>query len=73
MKNISQKRKKFEIIELFLYNKLGYKEEYLLDTGLCKQYDDGRVVDTFHDRVMFPIHSTSGRVIAFGPLNEYRK
>ena len=45
---------------------LGYKEEYLLDTGLCKQYDDGRVVDTFHDRVMFPIHSTSGRVIAFG-------
>ena len=44
----------------------GYKEEYLLDTGLCKQYDDGRVVDTFHDRVMFPIHSASGRVIAFG-------
>ena len=43
----------------------GYKEEYLLDTGLCKQYDD-RVVDTFHDRVMFPIHSVSGRVIAFG-------
>ena len=45
---------------------LGYKEEYLLDTGLCKQYDDGRIVDTFHDRVMFPIHSASGRVIAFG-------
>ena len=44
----------------------GYKEEYLLDTGLCKQYDDGRVVDTFHDRVMFPIHSASGRIIAFG-------
>ena len=44
----------------------GYKEEYLLDSGLCKQYDDGRIVDTFHDRVMFPIHSTSGRVIAFG-------
>ena len=44
----------------------GYKEEYLLDTGLCKKYDDGRVVDTFHDRVIFPIHSVSGRVIAFG-------
>ena len=44
----------------------GYKEEYLIDTGLCKQYDDGRVVDTFYDRVMFPIHSVSGRVIAFG-------
>lgn len=44
----------------------GYKEEYLLDTGLCKKYEDGRVVDTFHDRVIFPIHSVSGRMIAFG-------
>ena len=44
----------------------GYKEEYLLDTGLCKKFDDGRVVDTFHDRVIFPIHSVSGRMIAFG-------
>lgn len=44
----------------------GYKEEYLLDTGLCKKFDDGRVVDTFHDRVIFPIHSISGRMIAFG-------
>ena len=44
----------------------GYKEEYLLDTGLCKKYDDGRVVDTFYDRVIFPIHSVSGRMIAFG-------
>ena len=44
----------------------GYKEEYLIDTGLCKQYDDGQVADMFRDRVMFPIHSLSGRVIAFG-------
>ena len=44
----------------------GYKEEYLLDTGLCKKFDDGRVVDTFYDRVIFPIHSAQGRVIAFG-------
>ena len=44
----------------------GYKEEYLLDTGLCKKFDDGRVVDTFYDRVIFPIHSLQGRVIAFG-------
>ena len=44
----------------------GYKEEYLLDTGLCKKFDDGRVVDTFYDRVIFPIHSVQGRVIAFG-------
>ena len=44
----------------------GYKEEFLVETGLCIKYDDGRLVDRFHDRVMFPIHSVSGRVIAFG-------
>ena len=44
----------------------GYKEEFLLETGLCVRYDDGRMADRFHDRVMFPIHSVSGRVIAFG-------
>ncbi len=44
----------------------GYKEEFLVETGLCVKYDDGRLVDRFHDRVIFPIHSVSGRVIAFG-------
>ena len=44
----------------------GYKEEFLIETGLSIKYDDGRFVDRFHDRVMFPIHSVSGRVIAFG-------
>ena len=44
----------------------GYKEEFLLETGLCVRYDDGHMADRFHDRVMFPIHSVSGRVIAFG-------
>ena len=44
----------------------GYKEEYLIETGLSIRYDDGRLVDRFHDRVIFPIHSVSGRVIAFG-------
>ena len=44
----------------------GYKEEFLLDAGLCLKYDDGRLVDRFFDRVIFPIHSVSGRVIAFG-------
>ncbi len=46
--------------------KAGYKEEFLIDTGLCYRRDDGKVVDRFHDRAMFPIHSPSGRVIAFG-------
>jgi DNA primase len=44
----------------------GYKEEFLIETGLCIRYDDGRLVDRFFDRVMFPIHSVSGRIIAFG-------
>ena len=44
----------------------GYKEEYLVDTGLCIRYDDGHLADRFFDRVIFPIHSVSGRVIAFG-------
>ena len=44
----------------------GYKEEFLVETGLCIKYDDGRLVDRFSDRVIFPIHSVSGRVIGFG-------
>ena len=44
----------------------GYKEEYLIDTGLCFKTEDGKVLDRFYDRVVFPIHSESGRVIAFG-------
>lgn len=43
----------------------GYKPEYLVDAGLCLQYDDGRIADRFHERVMFPIQSLSGRTIAF--------
>lgn len=45
----------------------GYKDEYLLETGLCAAYDsDNRLHDRFYDRVVFPIHSMSGRVVAFG-------
>lgn len=45
----------------------GYKDEYLLETGLCATYDsDNSLHDRFYDRVVFPIHSVSGRVIAFG-------
>jgi DNA primase len=44
----------------------GYKDEYLLETGLCSQWEDGSLHDRFYDRVIFPIHSVSGRVIAFG-------
>jgi len=45
--------------------KEGYKMEYLEKTGLTIKRDDW-VRDRFSGRVMFPIHSISGRVIAFG-------
>ncbi|MBR4826511.1 MAG: DNA primase [Bacteroidales bacterium] len=43
----------------------GYKLEYLLAAGLAVQREDGSVADKFRERVMFPIHSVSGRVLAF--------
>jgi len=43
----------------------GYKDEYLLGAGLAVQNEDGTLADKFRERVMFPIHSVSGRVIAF--------
>ena len=43
----------------------GYKDEYLLGAGLAVQNEDGSLTDKFRERVMFPIHSVSGRVIAF--------
>jgi DNA primase len=46
--------------------KAGYKEEFLVKTGLSIKKDDGALFDRFSGRVIFPIHSLSGRVIAFG-------
>ena len=43
----------------------GYKMEYLLDAGLALRHEDGSVSDKFRERAMFPIHSVSGRVVAF--------
>jgi len=45
----------------------GYKEEFLLSTGLSiKRESDGRIYDRFRERVMFPVHNISGRIVAFG-------
>lgn len=44
----------------------GYKEEFLTATGLTIIKDSGGYYDRFNGRVMFPIHSMSGRVIGFG-------
>lgn len=43
----------------------GYKMEYLLAAGVAVRHDDGTVSDKFRERVMFPVHSVSGRVVAF--------
>ena len=43
----------------------GYKPEYLIAAGLTVQHEDGSLADRFRERVMFPIHSLAGRVIAF--------
>lgn len=43
----------------------GYKLEYLEKVGLVKSKDD-RHFDFFRGRVMFPIHSVSGRILGFG-------
>ena len=45
--------------------KAGYKEQYLVDTGLTIKRETGGYYDRFCGRVMFPIHTISGRVTAF--------
>ena len=44
----------------------GFKEEFLLKTGLCGKRDNGQYFDRFGGRVIFPWISVSGKVTAFG-------
>ena len=47
--------------------KAGYNKEYLLKTGLCIESQDGKyLADRFRGRVIFPVYSLAGKVIAFG-------
>lgn len=46
--------------------KKGYKKEFLLKTGLCYETDDHQLRDRFWGRVIFPVHTLSGKVVAFG-------
>ena len=46
--------------------KSGYKKEFLEKTGLVIAYDNGGVNDRFRGRVIFPVHTLSGKVVAFG-------
>lgn len=44
----------------------GYRKEFLEKTGLVFVYDNGNVNDRFRGRVIFPVHTLSGKVVAFG-------
>ena len=46
--------------------KQGYQQEFLVESGLSVKRDNGNLYDRYRGRVMFPIHSFTGRVIAFG-------
>lgn len=44
----------------------GYREEFLLKTGLCYKTERGELVDRYSGRVIFPWFTVSGKVSAFG-------
>ncbi len=44
----------------------GYKEEFLLKTGICYRNDRGELIDRYAGRVMFPWIGISGKVVGFG-------
>ncbi|MCK9160457.1 MAG: DNA primase [Bacteroidaceae bacterium] len=46
--------------------KKGYSKEYLIKTGLCYERADHLLQDRFWGRVIFPVHTLSGKVVAFG-------
>jgi DNA primase len=57
----------FEKSDSFYQNAVaqGYKKEYLVESGIVIE-KNGRYFDRFAGRVLFPIHSLSGRIIGFG-------
>ncbi|MCC8155222.1 MAG: DNA primase, partial [Tannerellaceae bacterium] len=44
----------------------GYKKEFLQKTGIITVSETGKISDRFRGRVIFPVHSLSGKVVAFG-------
>ncbi|HQB28658.1 MAG TPA: DNA primase [Paludibacter sp.] len=44
----------------------GFNKTYLIKTGLTTEYESGQMADRFRGRLMFPVHSISGKVVAFG-------
>lgn len=56
--------KSWDSLKKYLLQK-GFKEEDIVNLGLLKKTEDGKVYDRFRSRVMFPIFDLSSRVIAF--------
>lgn len=46
--------------------KAGFSHKTLVDVGLCIENQRGGLTDRFRGRVMFPVHSISGQIVAFG-------
>lgn len=46
--------------------KQNYQQEFLIESGLSVKRDNGTLYDRYRGRVMFPIHSFTGRVVGFG-------
>ncbi len=46
--------------------KAGYNKKYLVKTGLTIETENNRLTDRFRGRLIFPVHSLSGKIIAFG-------
>ncbi len=46
--------------------KEGYKEEYLVKTGLIVKKENGTYYDKYHGRVIFPWFSIPGKIVGFG-------
>lgn len=44
----------------------GFSKKYLLATGLCLENDRGSIYDRFRGRVIYPVQTLSGKVVAFG-------
>lgn len=44
----------------------GYQHDILEEAGLIISKEGGKVYDRFRNRVIFPIHNISGKVVAFG-------
>lgn len=58
---LAQALKQQGFVEKYIVNNVDTK----IGTGVCGKSEDGRIYDRFRDRVMFPIHTVSGKTVAF--------